>query len=189
MKTIRLLVLTPPQDIELKIQSLRSRIFSESGFSSALALPVMIPLCFLHDAVPENALRKSLSAHRFPEDHITALKPTHNSGALFLGIDGGNILTILKDQCRKLIQPLSGRQKPEETNEPFILFPFYPGFFLAQNEEGAGECESLCNMPGIEILKFHHFYISFLIIKIYSGIDTWWKNIEWEIPFLVKSKN
>ena len=188
MKTLRLMVLLPPHDSEMKVLNLRSYIFSQYGYASALALPAMIPLFPVPIDLPLGVIKKALKSHPFPGFSMTASKLVDISSALYLKIEEDKALLNLITRCHDIFLPLSHDQNNINKKESFLCFPFFTGFFLAQNERNIDKQEIKLSIPDFPVLNVKHFIIALLIVHIYSGFEKWWENIDWEIPLQVKSK-
>lgn len=188
METLKFLVLTPPQDIELKILSLRSDMFSQYGYISALVLPVMVPVCSIHPEIQVKAIKKAFKSFHFTGFTITTSSLVEISGSLFIKIEESKELSDLLAGCRKLLIPLSQDKDYNRKGMGPVCFPLYTGFFLARNEQTISIKEMGINIPDPKTLCFKKFSICILDITIYSQLETWWENIDWEISFQVKSK-
>jgi hypothetical protein len=188
MKSFRILVLSPPQDIELAICTLRSDIFSQHGYISALVLPGFVPLCPVDNELSAKTIKNSFQPFHFTGFPITTTKLTEVSGTLFLKLRGGKALSDLVAGCRKILLPLSGAADYVKTSPGSVCFPFFTGFFLARNEQRMSIKEMGIHIPDPGVLTFNKFYLSLLDISIYSGFETWWEHIHWEILFQIKSK-
>jgi hypothetical protein len=188
MESFKILVLTPPQDIELKILSLRSDIFSQYGYISALVLPVMVPFCSVHPDTTVKDLKKAFESSQYTGFTMETSKLVEISGSLFIKFRECKALSDLIAGCRNLLLSLGRNREHDKKTRGSVCFPFYTGFFLARNEQGISIKEMDIKIPDPRTLTFKKFSISLLNIAVYSGLDTWWENIDWEILFEVKSR-
>ncbi|MBN2533604.1 MAG: hypothetical protein JXB88_11965 [Spirochaetales bacterium] len=189
MDQLKFLVLTPPQDIELKILSLRSTLFSQYGYISALVLPAMVPLLSIHNEIPGKIIKRTLKeSFRFDGFTITTSQLTEISGSLYLELKECKALSTLITECRKFLIPLSRNRNQGEKRTGIVCFPLYTGFFLARNEQSLSLKEMGIHTPDPGALSFKKFSLSLLDITIYSGLETWWENLDWEVSFQIKSK-
>lgn len=188
METLKFLVLIPPQDIELKLQSLRSDIFSQYGYTSALVLPIMVPFFSVHPGIPGDDIKRAFESFHCTGFTMTTSHLVNISGSLFIKIAECIALSDLIAKCRRLFIQLSRDKDIETKNGGFICFPFYTGFYLARNEQAIPVIEMGIKIPDPKAITFKKYTISVLNVNIYSGLETWWENIDWELTFQVKSK-
>lgn len=188
MKTFRFLVCTPPQNIELIILDLRSEVFSQYGYTSALALPVIIPLCPVNQDLSIKEIETILHSWRFSGFSISTSKIIDISGYLFYKLEENKNLTYFATHCKNLFLPDPEKNDKKIQEKNLVCIPFFNGFFLAKNEYNISIKELGINLPDIANLKFKHFFISLLQVNIYSNLNTWWENTDWEILIEVKSK-
>jgi hypothetical protein len=179
--------MTPPQDIEMRILTFRSELFSRLGYASSLALPVLIPLCLLKRNIPGQRINEALAARRFSGFPMTGSKVLPISNSFFLSLGQDESVIGLSCECKQILSSLPGGAESPEPENPIDFIPMYPGFFLAYNEKNSDEWEPVVRKIHQPEISFHHFFLSVCVIHIYSRGETWWKQCEWEIKEQVKS--
>ena len=115
-----LLALKGPSNIEKKVRELQSALYRQGGLASSLALPVMIPLCFVTaSAIPakRGELRDRLRRVVGKEaPRLTSKSIAECDGFLFWDLDPRRKLQQLQRSCEKEFSPEAGHhasRRPE----------------------------------------------------------------------------
>ena len=129
-----LVALRGPSNIEKKVRELQSTLYRQGGLSSALALPAIIPLCFLElNRIPDQAgaLREHLRRAVGREaPYLTSGAVAVCDDFLFWDLAPRRELQRLRRNCEKVFaSPEHQPGVPEASRKP-PLFPVARGFFL-----------------------------------------------------------
>lgn len=129
-----LLALRGPSNVEKKVRELQSSLYRQGGLVSALALPVMIPLCFVAPgAVPTKpaelryCLRRAVGRQA---PYLSSRAVAEGDGFLFWNLDPRRELQSLRRNCEKVFAPAATRQPAQKPD----IFPVARGFFLCSLE-------------------------------------------------------
>lgn len=149
-----LLSLEAPSNIEKMVRELKTFLYREGGLTSARALPVMIPLCFLSPALAgqnRSELRDALRQALGRQAPVLRSGPImENGGYLFWDLQPADELQRLGRRSAEVLSP--GGQLPGEAasgappdGAPFQPFPPARGFILCSLEG-----RSLSDLPPLE---------------------------------------
>ncbi|UCF99035.1 MAG: hypothetical protein JSV89_05730 [Spirochaetaceae bacterium] len=203
-----LLFLKAPTNIEKTVRELQVALYREAGLVSALALPVMIPLCFVSEhyvskKATENrdALRRAMGKlapflrsgavveqegclfwDLEPREELQRL---HHSGRQVFGREG-----LQSDAPRPAAKPPRTKSSKQVT-EQAALFPVARGFFLCSLE---GQAQSaLPSLPFPKALRFPAKGAALLRFRpleadlepgkqrdTTSRQGPWWRSLFWE---------
>ena len=135
-----LLALKVPSNIEKKVRELQSSLYRQGGLASALALPVMIPLCFVEPGVasekPSELRRRLRLAVGKEAPYLNSKSIAECDGFLFWDLAPRRELQRLQRSCDKVFAPASSQPKAErQGGRQSDLFPVVRGFFLCSLEE------------------------------------------------------
>jgi hypothetical protein len=150
-----LLFLEAPTNIEKKVRELQLRLYREWKLASALALPVMIPLCFVQ---PPGASGRPAEIRELLRRGVGGQAPYLRSGSileaegyLFWELGPREDLRRLEDSCARVFAR-AGDGEPDrlpgprpEAGESSVLQALFPtgrGFYL-----GSVEGRSLSSLP------------------------------------------
>ena len=129
-----LVALRGPSNIEKKVRELQSALYRQSGLSSALALPALIPLCFMAPRlIPATAgtLRKQLrSAVGREAPYLSGGGIAECGGFLFWNLAPRRELQRLQRSCEKVFASGDAQSLDQETAQQPYLFPAARGFLL-----------------------------------------------------------
>ena len=152
-----LLALKGPSNIEKKVRELQSSLYRQGGLTSALALPVMIPLCFVEPGVASakpSELRRHLRLAVGKEaPYLTSKSIAECDGFLFWDLAPRRELERLRRSCERVFAPASSHPRAErQSGRQLDLIPVCRGFFLCSLE---GRSRSAVPSPAVsEPLRF-----------------------------------
>ncbi len=161
-----LVAIIAPGSVEARVGKVQQAIFAEHGLTSAVALPPLIPVAFLADAVP-GLLATIERAARAPW-RIQTAGIAWEGGSLFLAVSSRGLWGSLRDGARSL-----GPFRDAD------LFPAFEGFFA-----GCGDAEPGMRpliRPNVPDLSFTSGFLATLAIRSPRGRDGWWREVSWEI--------
>jgi len=194
-----LLALKGPSNIEKKVRELQSSLYRQGGLVSALALPVMIPLCFVEPgALPakRSELRGSLRRAAGKEaPYLNSGSVADSGGFLFWDLAPRRELQRLRRSCEKVFAPEDGRQADQQGPRQPDLFPVARGFFLCSLQGRSRE--RIPSFTLSEPLRFPAkaaFLLRFHSLEVEPGTESpaaelgpsptpgrlWWKSLFWE---------
>lgn len=186
-----LLALKGPSNIEKKVRELQSSLYRQGGLVSALALPVMIPLCFVAPGVipaKRSDLRDRLRrAVGRAAPYLNSKSIAERDGFLFWDLAPRRELQRLRRDCEKVFTPANSQQGTQQRD----LFPVARGFFLC-----ALEGRSRAAIPSLTVSEPLVFpaKAAFLLLFHTLALETataeqgassaedrpWWKSLFWE---------
>ena len=182
-----LLAVLPFNGIEKKLLALQRRLFRQTGFASALALPPVIPLCWLPEGLNVNAVREVLKQHK-PAGTFSMAGLKQQAGVVILKTRStwqsqvpGNLQQWILDTLRPGITEAVPAAKP--------LFAVVDGFYLAVNETNLLPVDYSTPDTILVSKKFSTYQIVLLQIQVYTNLPVWWQNVTWEIPVCVKVRS
>jgi hypothetical protein len=190
-----LLALKGPSNIEKEVLELQRSLYRQGGLVSALALPVMIPLCFVAPCVvpaKRSELRDSLRRAVGKEaPYLTSRSVAESDGFLFWDLDPRRELQRLRRSCQKVFAPTIARQGDRQEAQQPDLFPVARGFFLCSLQGRSRDTVPSLEAP--EPLLFPAKAVIFLCVhplvveptatkQSASSTDgrPWWKSLFWE---------
>lgn len=176
---MKIAALLPPSNIERIITGLQEAIYSASGAVSAVALPVMIPLRLLSDAVTPDSFQKSLGDTRagFPICSHTYRKV---EASMFLGLKAES---PHEPAHRRIIQNLASFE-PYESRTPFP--PFF-GFYLCDFSGIQAIKPDLSDISQAPSFRFSSFHFALIDLFLASDQDNPWHHVEWKVLVSWKS--
>jgi hypothetical protein len=129
-----LVALSGPSNIEKKVRELQSNLYRRRGLTSALALPVMIPLCLVGlRRIPGKPghLREHLRrAVGRAAPYLTSGSVAECEGFLFWELAPEEELQSLRRNCESVFVSPDARPGDREAVRQPDLFPLARGFFL-----------------------------------------------------------
>jgi hypothetical protein len=190
-----LLALKGPSNIEKEVRELQRSLYRQGGLVSALALPVMIPLCFIAPRVvpaKRSELRDSLRRAVGKEaPYLNSRSIADSDGFLFWDLAPRRELQRLKRSCEKVFAPTIAQQGDRQEAQQPNLFPVAQGFFLCSLQG-----RSRATIPSLEVpapLLFPAktailLHVHPLVVEPgtteqgASSTDSrpWWKSLFWE---------
>ena len=191
-----LLALKAPSNIEKKVRELRSSLYRQGGLASALALPVMIPLCFVEPGVasekPSELLRYLRLAVGKEAPYLNSKSISECDGFLFWDLAPRRELQRLQRSCDKVFAPASSQPRAErQSGRQPDLFPVGRGFFLCSLEgrsraavPSPAVCEPL-KFPAKSVFLLHLHPLETEPWRNERGVCAtedrpWWKALYWE---------
>ncbi len=181
-----LLALKSPSNIEKKVRELQSSLYRQGGLVSALALPVVIPLCFVEPgafSTSRSELRVSLRRAVGKEaPYLTSGSIVESDGSLFWDLTPRRELQRLRRSCERVFAPAA--RQPD-------LFPVTRGFFLCSLQGRSRDA-----MPSLTISEPLRFPATAAFLLRFRPLDVeletaqlgpssvddrpWWKSLFWE---------
>ena len=123
-----------PSNLEKTVRELQSALYRQSGLSSALALPALIPLCFIaprHIPATPGKLRAQLRRGVGREAaYLTGGPIAECGGFLFWDLAPRRELQRLQRSCEKVFARPEARSLDQEAVQQPDLFPVARGYFL-----------------------------------------------------------
>jgi len=190
-----LLALKAPSNIEKKVRELQSSLYRQVGLVSALALPVIIPLCFIAPGVvpaKRAELRDSLRRAAGKEaPYLNSKSVAEDAGFLFWDLTPRRELQRLRRNCEKVFAPAAAQQDDRQGTGQPDLFPVARGFLLCSLQG-----RSRAMMPSLSVpepllfpakaaflLRFHSLGVE--LGRTEQNASTtegrpWWKSLFWE---------
>ena len=190
-----LVALRGPSNIEKKARELQGTLYRQSGLSSALALPAVIPLCFASPRrIPATSaqLREHLRRAVGREaPYLTGGPIAECQGFLFWNLAPRRELQRLQRSCEKVFASPAAQPLDQETAQQQDLFPVARGFFLC-SLQGRNR-DTVPTLEVSETLRFPVKAASVLRVRTLgmesgagekgvSAIDdrSLWKSLFWE---------
>ena len=186
----RLFALEPPTNIQRAVQAIQEQLYSRWSLVSALALPPLIPLLFVHGAsrISEGkqaeALRTALRGQAAPRAPRLATGSYILAGeCLFWEVISGGPGGTLQELSGLCLRFLAGFSEAQRAREP--PFPEQTGFLLALREQGVDLGQALSDLSPAPRLTFP---VSALVLlralslpSIPAGAERpWWEALQWE---------
>jgi hypothetical protein len=194
-----LLALKGPSNIEKKVRELQSSLYRQVGLISALALPVMIPLCFVEPgSLPANRseLRDSLRRAAGREaPYLNSGSVAESAGYLFWDLTPRRELQRLRRSCEKVFAPEVGGQADQPAARQGVRqqdpFPVARGFFLCSLQGRSRDTIPSLTLSeplrfpatALLLLRFHPLGVEPVTTEPRpSPTDArpWWKSLFWE---------
>jgi hypothetical protein len=189
-----LLALGVPSNIEKEVRELQGSLYRRSGLISALALPTIIPLCFVEPAaVPakRGKLRESLrSAVGREAPYLTSKSIVENGGFLFWELSPRQELQRLQRSCELVFVSSNAQQAGRPQAKQPDLFPPARGFYLCSLQ---GRPRSSIPSPRVSeslvfpakaafLLNIHILDADIATEKNASPTENrpWWGSLFWE---------
>lgn len=161
--TFNLIVLVPSEALALKLGSIKKKIYTESGIISAIALPSIIPVKYVDQAIQ----KKDLSHIHITRQSIELCKAP-------ICFEGNWFLPLKQPEAISSIFQAAGDFESSKQNFDFI--PEYPGFFLAGKELVAPSESFWTQLTPMELPLFSDFRIELMQFTLDSQ-SNWWENI------------
>jgi hypothetical protein len=189
-----LLALGGPTNIEKKVRVMQRRLYRQNGLVSALALPAMIPLCFVApQMIPGTRvkLREALrSAVGREAPYLRSKSLADSDGFLFWDLAPRGELQRLKQSCERGFAPREPAQPTVEDAARSDIFPVARGFFLC-SMEGCNRGEITApEVPDPLVFPAKSAYLLYLRTLAVetqakqnaSSVENrpWWKTLLWE---------
>ena len=169
-------VLIPPPHVQRRIASLQEEIFRRFGSASAMALPVMLPLCWLPGAITPSDLSDALAGLTWTStllDH----GPRRVGPDLFLAFDTEDgergVLSTLDKRLGGLASGSEG------------LFPC-EGVFLCSDDNTESLESVVASLSLDPPLSFSRFTCSLARIEAADPPRAWWEAVYWELVGEIK---
>jgi hypothetical protein len=189
-----LLALKGPSNIEKNVRELQSTLYRHAGLTSSLALPVMIPLCFVApNLIPtkraelRDRLRRAVGK---VAPNLRSRTVSESDGFLFWDLSPRRELQRLWSSCQEVFAPAFDDQADQQEFRHPDLFPVARGFFLCSLE--GQPLDRAFSLPVPESLLFPAkatMLLRFHPLDSDSGTTQaaddpedrpWWKSLFWE---------
>jgi hypothetical protein len=183
-----LLALGGPSNIEKKVREAQSALYRQEGLTSALSLPVVIPLFFLPPAaIPAevSTLRDTLrDAVGKEAPYLTTKTVSEYGGFLFWELAPRRVLQRLQQRCERVFAPSAvAAEQPPQAGRP-ELFPVARGFFLCSLQGRPGNSIQPLDLPDSLVFPAGKaFVLRFRTLTTAGGTEeqiAWWNSLFWE---------
>lgn len=173
MIRLSVVALLPPGSVEADVGKVQQSIFIAHGSLSAIALPPLVPICFIPSAAEPGRLLRDLNARASAPYRIRFDGVRRHAGFLYLALDSAGVWKELRDGVEKTLPDGEG------------LFPGFEGFFLgcAEQDQDPAVPDAAAS-PGEAALSdssFSSCRLALVDIETPRGRDSWWREVSWEI--------
>jgi hypothetical protein len=169
----RLVSLSLPKNSDMSVILIQNRLFREFGYTSALCLPVSIPLFFLNPKISRDDALRSLDVpgQSFP---IECTELIGERGCFFLRVEPENAISGFARQ-------ISQSHGMDQEDPDRMLIPVRKGIFVSCNETSIPFQSAQQAVGALPPLRFSSF--SLTVTDVLAEGVPWWTNVSWEIIY------